>query len=680
MSSWLDIFLDDTTTFILSLTTLLLLITLLGKLLLRYQNKRRFIEELDVLYLRSFSANVDSYTLRVINRANTQEMHIGLVLPPGSMLASWDPYFVAFGGNPFFPFKNLPILFKESSDNWRAEMITLIEKAACIIVDIRKMGKGTEWEIATIKRLKLEYKTIVLAPLSFDIEKDNPLIGSQIIKFDPLLYRFSKETKQQVEALSNALKNIKEESEFTKLLRNRRRSELNWFTGIFAGSLCLIVLVSALYYRFLPSTLEQAIFFNNKHKTATLTQSGEAEKTTTCSMPMFTRLLAEGDYANASLLLKNGADPYVTFTTDSILPAMQENALSWAIKSEHYAAVEFLLEQKINPYKRFDRLYNNGTATAMAYAEQLNNQKMLTLLKENTTFYNDMSYWPPLAVAIETKDYQAAESLLQNGEDPNLVFRYSASEDFESPLLSAIESKDLQAIALLFKYGADPNLKKMDGKYTKTLYSLFGNNTEVTAYRFKLSMFGSALGTKDMSIIRLFLDHGADAKQGLALYSAQDEHILIELYKAVLNQGTGALDEYVDSAITKQKYVALEWLLQQGINPNDEINGEYPLLTAVSKQDSKATELLLQYGAKPTTPTTQTTLLISTVVNTPLTLAVNLNNIDITELLLQHGAKPERVVSAGFMGSESRSAIDIATSRSQFDILSLLQKYHPNND
>jgi ankyrin repeat protein len=596
LEKWLTFGTSESGLNILLYFSIVSLMVLCGSLCYRFYYKETLVSELDVLYLRAFSTSSDYYPLRLISKSLKNKANLGFVLPPKSMLSAWDPYLIAFSGSFILPFSNLPILFKESTENWKEDLEILMKNARCIIVDTTIIRDGTEWEINTLKKLQFEHKTIVLANEKEDKNTKALKAAKNIITYNDHLSVSSKETIHKREELAKAIDDIFEEQGMKKIQDERQYSKQRFFLNFLVSSIVLLSTFTYLYSYLYPSNLEQAIYFDDIQMVEKYTLEEGAEKAGICSLPPLVRALENRKYSLARLMLENNANPDILYSKSKELFSGNENPLTWAVNNQDIVAVELLLKHGANPHKYLTSSLL-GAYTPIGIAKDTNYIEILELFSELSLHDKDISYWPPLVQALEQNRYQEAERLLVEGSSPDVKYSFSNLNPEESPLQWAIKQNDIEAMKLLFKYSANPDLELSDN----TL--LFSESSTLLVI---------AVREGNVAVVQLLLNNGADPDMKLSRLAQDDytaidvaedrdinEKILQMLYiqSAIVNNTSYSY--HLRSALEHNKYQVAESLLEDGIDPNTSVNDLSLLIMAVRNNDIKAVKLLLRYGADP---------------------------------------------------------------------------------
>jgi len=412
--------LDDIAKFL----ALLMVFTLLAFISYRFYNKKKAISELDILYLRTFTLTPDFYLLRLIVKS-LKKGNLGLVLPPKSMLSEWDPYLIAFSGTFILPFKNLPLLFKENSDSWKNDIEEFIKNSHCIIIDITIMSEGTMWEIDTIRSLEAQSKTIILINKFHTQNLKEFHDISNVIIYDPMVSIFSTKTKKTKEALSKAFARIKTSKKFNSTIKKRKIKNMKNITKGFLV-MFFIPLIYYIKYSLIPSDLEEAIIFKNKHMIKIFIDEGQESNKDRCGKPHLFIPLYNNNYEMLKFLLQNGLSPNRHDSTRGRLFKYSINPLIYAIKEKDIKTIKLLLDYGANPTDEV---------------------QMGTLFEGGTN---------PLIYAIRERDIEIIKLLLSYGADPNDKVHIKFLFDHEvSAMDVAIDSNQSEIQLILLEYIKD---------------------------------------------------------------------------------------------------------------------------------------------------------------------------------------------------------------------------------
>ncbi|KAF4120574.1 Ankyrin repeat [Geosmithia morbida] len=287
----------------------------------------------------------------------------------------------------------------------------------------------------------------------------------------------------------------------------------------------------------------------------------------------------KGFLPGAAMLAKYGADPNMKAGHDE-----QESATVLAAGSNNLSAEgETLLTIAINkktPPHLIEMLLHYGAdpnaktsegKTALFEAITCNRPDIVTCLLDNGADPNlpgpKHLLWPA------TYRAPCLKILLERGAD---------SRKAPGIMELATSVNNIESIRVLLKANVDPNAKK-DGVYTPLCTSIRDNRPD---------------------ILRLLLSNGADPNVPASEYPAfkcithNRLRFLPELVKAGadLNNPKGI----VETAVACNNMEALEWLLNQGMDPNERCpKGRSPLTTAIRDKRLDMIDLLISRGADP---------------------------------------------------------------------------------
>ena len=407
---------------------LLMILFLLFYILFRYSNKNKIISNLDVLYLRNFSETPDRFILRTIKKALNRKAVFSFVLPPNSMISSWDPYLIAFNGSFFLPFNNLPLLFKEAGDNWKEDIELFIKNARCIIIDGTVMGEGTNWELDIIRKHKAQNKTIILINEKDTNNLDNLSDTKNIIFYNyppsSFIQRWSGKTKVE---LKEVIDTILKKAGIEKVISKRRIANIKHSSLV----IITVLFLAVLFYKYVtyPTNLEEAVMFNEiEFARKFITEGENATILDRCDKPILFTAIEYKNEKMIELLLQNGANPNVIYTETNWVIRKQTNVLSAAVENENTFAVKLLLENGANP--------NSSVSTNFLDSDRV------------------------LKLAIERGNLDIVDMLLKSGADPNIVD--SSITQSTSNIQISIDYNKPEIVKKLLAHGAKVEKKHLE--------------------------------------------------------------------------------------------------------------------------------------------------------------------------------------------------------------------------
>ena len=191
----------------------------------------------------------------------------------------------------------------------------------------------------------------------------------------------------------------------------------------------------------------------------------------------------------------------------------------------------------------------------------------------------------PLHVAVQVRNYLAAEILLKNGANPNTRNgSYFSFQEKNTPLHIAVKNRDVRMVKLLFQYGK-VNPSKWNGFISGRMpiyFAIKNGDTKIVEILLKnkafchkidcISPLYFALENRYIPIAQLLLDHGSNPKEDGLLHIAAKKGC-----KAIIKE-----------------------LLLRGSNPSTtDKKGWFPLHYAASKGYLEIVEMLLEFNAQP---------------------------------------------------------------------------------
>lgn len=204
--------------------------------------------------------------------------------------------------------------------------------------------------------------------------------------------------------------------------------------------------------------------------------------------------------------------------------------------------------------------------------------------------------------AIQAGRADIVTSLLDNGADPNLpgpkhmlwpatfypaclqLLLSHGADHRKCPgiLELAASTNNIESVSILLKAKVDPNTRK-DGIYTPLCTAIRDDRAE---------------------LLQLLLANGADPNTKASEYPCFKcvTHDRLHFLPILVAAG-GSLTEpkgILETAVASNNTQALNWLLDQGVNPNDKTpKGMSPLTTAIREDRKEMVDLLLLRGADP---------------------------------------------------------------------------------
>ncbi|KAH8687960.1 ankyrin repeat-containing domain protein [Tricladium varicosporioides] len=298
--------------------------------------------------------------------------------------------------------------------------------------------------------------------------------------------------------------------------------------------------------------------------------------------------------AGATILMKYGADPNLAAGVDL------ESPLGMAVMANMVGFSSLLLTYNGDA----NHVTANGTPLLTSAIKKRTPKKFIDLLLAYGSDPDAKSREGKTALfeAISVGRADIVTSLLEHGANPNLpgpkhmlwpsnyqpqclqILLSHGADPKKCPGIMelAVSINNIESVRILLKAGVSPNLKK-DGTYTPLC---------------------SAIRDDRGDLVKLLLANGADPNLPAAEYPCfkcvthKRLHFLPSLIAAGanLNSPKGILE----TAVSSNNMEALNWLLDQGVNPNDKTpKGMTPLTTAIRENRMEMVDLLLLRGADP---------------------------------------------------------------------------------
>jgi ankyrin repeat protein len=296
----------------------------------------------------------------------------------------------------------------------------------------------------------------------------------------------------------------------------------------------------------------------------------------------------------AKTLIKHGADPNLSAGPES------ESPLSLAASNNYIDFVQLYLSNGGDP----GFVMENGSTALVSAMNKITQPKVIEILLSSGGDANAKNGEGTTALfqAIQANRVDLMTVLLDQGANPNLpgpkhplwpscykpkalaLLLQRGADHKKTPGVMELASslKKLDSIKILIEAGVSPNLRK-DGVYTPLCSAIRDNSPEIVSY---------------------LLAHGADPNFNAAEYPAfkcithKRTHFLPQLVAAGadLNKPKGI----IETAVKFNDKDAINYLLDQGVNPNDRTSeGCTALTTAIREDRGDLVDLLLSRGADP---------------------------------------------------------------------------------
>lgn len=205
-----------------------------------------------------------------------------------------------------------------------------------------------------------------------------------------------------------------------------------------------------------------------------------------------------------------------------------------------------------------------------------------------------------LTIALENKNMDMANLLVENGANVNEYYEYNKKLDKTCPLMIAIESKDLEAIKFLLDNGATPS----KAHSYKRNDSMFKCNTY--AFEKALKVFES-----DLEIVKLLVEADGEVATN---------------------------EENLRFAMRNKQFAIADYLIENGASEN--VYNEELLFIAARDGDIKVVrDLIENKGVDVNTPrTVETSQDLEELESAAITIAAWEGQLEMVELLLDYGA------------------------------------------
>ncbi|RBQ97205.1 hypothetical protein VDGD_05392 [Verticillium dahliae] len=296
----------------------------------------------------------------------------------------------------------------------------------------------------------------------------------------------------------------------------------------------------------------------------------------------------------ARTLLKYGADANL-----SAGPGL-ESPLATAVLDHKYEFVQLLLTYGGDP----NHIMANGNTVLIISMSKNTPKRLVDLMLDYGSDPNEKNREGKTALfeAIFAARPDLVTALLDHGANPNLpgpkhmlwpasyqpeclkllLARGADSKKAPGSMELAVSINNIESVRLLLAAGVDPNLKK-DGIYTPLCTAIRDNRHDILA---------------------LLLANKADPNLMASEYPAFKcvthfrTHFLPPLVAAgaSLHEPSGI----IETAVRTNNMEALQWLLDQGVDPNARSEeGHTPLTTAIAENRPEVVDELIAHGANP---------------------------------------------------------------------------------
>ncbi|KAI9048384.1 hypothetical protein LZ554_007220 [Drepanopeziza brunnea f. sp. 'monogermtubi'] len=298
----------------------------------------------------------------------------------------------------------------------------------------------------------------------------------------------------------------------------------------------------------------------------------------------------------ATMLLRYGANP----NSSASYGENQESPLAVAVTANMVNMTQLLLQYNGDA----NSVTTKGTPILTAAIKQKTHRKFIELLLAYGANPNAKSREGKVALfeAITLGRADITSALLEGGADANLpgpkhmlwpsihypaclaaLLAHGANHRHAPGIMElAVGINNIDVVRTLLKAGVNPDTKK-DGIFTPLCSSIRDDRDE---------------------LVDLLLSNGADPNLPAAEYPtfACVTQNRVHFLPALLEAGAG-LDKpkgILELAVSLNNLDAVDWLLDQGVSPNDRNpKGMSPLTTAIRENRMELVEILLERGADP---------------------------------------------------------------------------------
>ena len=352
----------------------------------------------------------------------------------------------------------------------------------------------------------------------------------------------------------------------------------------------------------------------------------------------------------------------VSLSTGGLGAASDDSELIKAAKSRNIETVRALLNQEVD----IDAPQADG-ATALHWAVYWDETEMVELLlgaNSDVNAQNELGATPLWLACTEGRS-RMVKRLLRSGADPNIALRMG-----ETPLMAASRAGNAEAVAALLAGGADAHASEPSRGQTALMWAVAELHPKVVQV---LIDYGADIEARS-KIRRLVWNTGSDGGRDPGSIVEQDDGGFTPLLFAARVGAVASARHLVAAGVDIENPMPtgasplavaafsghtafVEFLLNNGANPNKAGAGYTSLHAAVLRGDVDMVNALIAHGADPSAPLMKGTgyrrggndwaLSWLWIDATPLWIAARLSDAELMRLLARAGAEPNFVMANG---------------------------------